>query len=70
MTYVSNNLDLLVLHLIEDVCISEGLQELRAGFHLLLEELHKLVELCASLLKVLGELLSSCFVCDMQRENS
>lgn len=53
VTHVSNNFDLLVLRLIEDVGVAEDLHERGAGFTVAVEELDELLELCAPFLKVL-----------------
>lgn len=66
VTHISNNLDLLVLHLVEDICVAEGLHERRPYFDLLVKELDKVLQLRTSFLKVLGEFLSSCLICTNQ----
>lgn len=67
ITHISNNLDLLVLHFVEDICIAERLQERRPCFALIAVELDKLLQLCTPFLKVPGKLLSSCLIWEKQR---
>lgn len=52
-THIGNNFDLFVLHLVKDVCVSQRLQQRGSCFYLALQERHKFLQLCASLLKVL-----------------
>lgn len=58
-THVGHNLDLFVLHFIEDVCVAERLQERRPRLALTVEELDKLLQLRAAFLKILGKFLAS-----------
>lgn len=63
MTHISNNFDLFVLRLVEDVGVVEDLHERRPCFTVGVEDLDELVQLCASFLKVFGELFASSLVC-------
>lgn len=62
-TYISDYLDLLVLHLIEDICIAEDVQDRSSYFVLFVKKPDKLLQLCTSFFKVFGEFLSSGFIC-------
>lgn len=64
MTHISNNFDLFVLRLVEDVGVVEDLHERRPRFTVVVEDLDELVELCAPFLKVFGKLLASSLVCN------
>lgn len=57
--YIGNDLDLFVLHLVEDIGVAQGFQEKRPAFVLSVKELDKLLQLSVAFFKVPGELLSS-----------
>ena len=56
-THVGHNLDLLVLHLVEDVCVPQGVLQGGPGRQLVLQEAHKLLQLQTALLEVRSKLV-------------
>lgn len=62
MTYSGNNLDLFVLHLIENVSVLQSLNQSRSFFYLSIQKGYKVLQFRTTIFKIFRKPFAACFI--------